>query len=424
MLKEFRFENFKSIKKEQVFTMEACPASVVSEFPEHIIEIGGERLLKVSSMYGPNGGGKSNLLKALNVFAMVTMGKSLPNDSIKNENYFPNVFEKNKNTKFTMFFVTNKHEVGYSIEVDFNKIGQTINMGLANETLYFVNYSIVKEEMVARELGKSDFIDVFTRSGDGSVSSKSIGDIDLISGNKKLSPNTTFVKYYCSTFSQSPEPNNGNRIFDLFKEFASYVVLTRESGIFRYLQKDVDELKPHLKRAVKILNSLDLRISELLFKEVDAGISSLYVRRSTKEGEYTELPIQNESKGTIKAINIVLGVLVQNDKQVFIADDFDSFLHPKLIRAIIELFNSNDIKKQLIINSHDITNMNNKVFRRDEIWFAYRDEDYSTKYIPLSSIVDYKGNMVRKDAVYGKQYLEGRYGADPFIQKGLNWKNA
>ena len=65
--------------------------------------------------------------------------------------------------------------------------------------------------------------------------------------------------------------------------------------------------------------------------------------------------------------------------------------------------------------------MNNKLFRRDEIWFAYRDEDYSTMYTPLSSIVNYKGEMVRKDAVYSKQYLEGRYGADPFIKKGLGW---
>ena len=67
--------------------------------------------------------------------------------------------------------------------------------------------------------------------------------------------------------------------------------------------------------------------------------------------------------------------------------------------------------------------MNNKLFRRDEIWFAYRDEDYATKYLPLSNIVNYKGEMIRKDAVYGKQYLEGRFGADPFIRKGLSWCN-
>ena len=101
MLKEFRVTNFKSIQKEQVFTMEACPKTVVSEYPEHVMEVGEERLLKVTSIYGPNGGGKSNLIKALNVFAVIVKQNPLFNDSIKNENYFPNIYLDNKNTIFT-----------------------------------------------------------------------------------------------------------------------------------------------------------------------------------------------------------------------------------------------------------------------------------------------------------------------------------
>lgn len=82
----------------------------------------------------------------------------------------------------------------------------------------------------------------------------------------------------------------------------------------------------------------------------------------------------------------------------------------------------NNTTKQLVFNSHDIINMNNKVFRRDEIWLAYRDEKYTTIYVPLSSLVDYKGKMIRKDAVYGRQYLNGKFGADPFIKQGLKWE--
>jgi AAA15 family ATPase/GTPase len=100
----------------------------------------------------------------------------------------------------------------------------------------------------------------------------------------------------------------------------------------------------------------------------------------------------------------------------------NAYLHPKLFKAIIEIFNSEENKmNQLIFNSHDIINMTNELFRRDEIWFVYRDEDYSTRLTPLSNIVNYKGEQVRKDAKYFKQYLEGRYGADPFIKKGLGW---
>ena len=65
--------------------------------------------------------------------------------------------------------------------------------------------------------------------------------------------------------------------------------------------------------------------------------------------------------------------------------------------------------------------MNKELFRRDEIWFAYRDQTYSSCLIPLSNIVNYKGEQIRNDASYNKQYLEGKYGADPFITKGLSW---
>ena len=183
-------------------------------------------------------------------------------------------------------------------------------------------------------------------------------------------------------------------------------------------------LSPCLDKAKEMLNTLDMRISKLEFKEKDPGLFYLYIERKNKNGEAFSIPLANESNGTIKTVNIIFDILTSKEESVCLADDFDAHLHPKLLRAIVELFASKDNKsRQLIFNSHDITNMSNKLFRRDEIWFAYRDEDYSTQYVPLSNIVNYKGEMIRKDAVYGKQYLEGRFGADPFIKKGLNWCN-
>ena len=32
------------------------------------------------------------------------------------------------------------------------------------------------------------------------------------------------------------------------------------------------------------------------------------------------------------------------------------------------------------------------------------------------------GAKVRNDARYDKQYLEGKYGADPYLQKMINWE--
>ena len=421
MLKEFRVANFKSIQKEQVFTMEACPKTVVSEYPEHVIEVGEERLLKVTSIYGPNGGGKSNLLKALSTLAIVINQKALLNDSIKNQNYFPNVYLKAKETSFTMFIVSGGYEIGYSLLLDLNNLKQVM-LAVPTQNSWVVDYIIVKEELIFRKLDEQDFETMFVRNADGVISSEILDDIDLIKNNRPLARNATFIKYFNDVFIMDSTNADANPMFIFYQEFNAYAWLRREFRAFSFSKNDVDRLSLCLPKAVEILNSLDMRILNLVFKEEDPGFYQLYVERETKEKETILIPIINESSGTIKAINIIFDVLSAKNNCVFIADDFDAHLHPKLLKAIVELFASASNKtRQLIFNSHDIINMSNKLFRRDEIWFAYRDEDYSTQYVPLSNIVNYKGEMIRKDAVYSKQYLEGRFGADPFIKKGLSW---
>jgi len=422
MLKEFRVANFKSIQKEQVFTMEACPKTVVSEYPEHVIEVGKERLLKVTSIYGPNGGGKSNLIKALNVFAVIVKQNPLFNDSIKNENYFPNVYLDNKNTIFTLYIIKGGYEIGYSLTLDLNKMQQTLTNPFAGQLAWAVDVEILEEEMVYRKLEDSEFLTMFKRNNKGIVESTLLNDIDLIKNNRPLSKNYTFLKYFNDSFVRDQTNADAMPIFIFYEEVGSYVWVRRELKTFNYLRDAVELLKPCLNKSKQMLNALDIRIEGLSFEEKDPGFYYLYIQRKNKDGKLVSMPLANESSGTIKAVNIIFDILTSPKESVCIADDFDAHLHPKLLRAIIELFASKDNEsRQLIFNSHDIINMSNKLFRRDEIWFAYRDEDYSTQYVPLSNIVNYKGEMIRKDAVYSKQYLEGRFGADPFIKKGLSW---
>ena len=421
MLKEFRVANFKSIQKEQVFTMEACPKTVVSEYPEHVIEVGEERLLKVTSIYGPNGGGKSNLFKALSTLAIVLNQKTLPNDSIKDQNYFPNIYLKEKGTSFTLFIVNGNYEIGYSLLLDLNNLKQMM-FSVPPQTSWVVDYIITKEELIYRKLGEQDFETMFVRNADGVVCSEILNDIDLIKNNRPLAKNATFLKYFNDVFIMDNTNADANPMFLFYQEFNAYAWLRREFRAFSFSKSDVERLSPCLPKAVEILNSLDMRIRSMAFKEENPDFYQLYIEREAKDNETILIPVINESSGTIKTINIIFDVLSSKNNCVFLADDFDAHLHPKLLRAIVELFASENNKtRQLIFNSHDITNMSNKLFRRDEIWFAYRDEDYSTQYVPLSNIVNYKGEMIRKDAVYSKQYLEGRFGADPFIKKGLSW---
>lgn len=56
-----------------------------------------------------------------------------------------------------------------------------------------------------------------------------------------------------------------------------------------------------------------------------------------------------------------------------VIDELDAKLHPALLQYVIKLFTDMGINKkcgQLIFTSHDLSTMNNEVFRRDEIWFV------------------------------------------------------
>ena len=82
----------------------------------------------------------------------------------------------------------------------------------------------------------------------------------------------------------------------------------------------------------------------------------------------------------------------------------------------------NTMNSQIVFTSHDVTTMKSSVFRTDEIWFACRLDDESSELYSLYELRDECGNHIHPSAAYDKQYLEGRYGADPYFRNMMEWK--
>ena len=99
-----------------------------------------------------------------------------------------------------------------------------------------------------------------------------------------------------------------------------------------------------------------------------------------------------------------------------IIDELDKSLHPLLVNYIVSLFNNPTINKngaQLIFNTHDTNLLSLTIFRRDQIWFTEKNyKNGSTDLYPLDEFT------VRKNENIQKGYLNGRYGAIPFIAIG------
>jgi len=126
-----------------------------------------------------------------------------------------------------------------------------------------------------------------------------------------------------------------------------------------------------------------------------------------------------ESAGTNKLFSYSSHIFyaLENGTPLFI-DEFDTSLHPLIIDRIIKLFNSsitNPKNAQLVISCHAVYIMTNKLLRRDQIWFCEKDQYGATD---LYSLVECKledKESVRKDSSYNKNYLQGKYGAIPYI---------
>ena len=153
----------------------------------------------------------------------------------------------------------------------------------------------------------------------------------------------------------------------------------------------------------------------------------MYTKHSV-DGYETELNLSDESSGTKKLFGLLPFIAASLlTGTVLIIDELDAKIHPVLLRHIIMMFNDMSInrhKAQLIFTSHDLSTMNSEVFRRDEIWFVAKGNAQNSKLYSLVEFKNEKGESVRKDAKFDKQYLEGKYGADPCIKKIIDWENA
>lgn len=180
------------------------------------------------------------------------------------------------------------------------------------------------------------------------------------------------------------------------------------------------------------------RLVLLMIQEMDLDIVNFRIRKKENnhievftthrvEDQETELNLAEESSGTQKLFAL-LPFIARSllNGTTLVIDELDAKLHPLLLRYLIMLFSDMEINRQnaqLIFTSHDLSTMSSEIFRRDEIWFVAKGKDQNSKLYSLVEFKNNKGESIRKDAKFDKQYLEGKYGADPYLKKIIDWGN-
>lgn len=400
---EFSVENFKIFKNKATFSM-------FSRKSEHTFDSNGENLLKTSLIYGPNASGKSTLLNAFGILLSGVMnsantpeGTDLP--------YFP-------------FVLSDTNEQPSSLEVVFS----------LEERVFKYNFSILKDKIVKEKL--------FEISSSGNEKTYLIRNgqtIELFYDFAESESVKTKTRKEVLFLSAASQWNNSLAMEILGGLKNINIINGGENGVYRgytveLFKKNIEARK----KIITFLQKADFCIETIEIKEViiPKPIEKQTVFPGKKDGFETmdivffshnkfdsknkkigmeKFNMGDESVGTQKFFDALGPIIdtVENGKVLFI-DEFDNSLHPLLTKFVVDIFEKNNPNNaQLIVTTHDTSLISHKNdFIKDQIWFTEKDKYGSGSLFSLSEVND----NVRNDTEFSKKYLEGRFGALPFIE--------
>lgn len=413
MLIEFSVKNFMSFKNKVTLSMEKGNGL---ENEENVVFDGDINVLKSAAIYGANASGKSNLLKAFTCAILMVRTSSLISIGQKWVFLRPFLFDeesKNKPSEFEFVFKTNGVKYKYYFSADENKVYDEV----------LDAYYTQKSTNIFRRTNTNNY--------EFYVDKKKLEALSMNNTENKLFLATATTWNYDKTKDAYLWFVNGIDTYDSFNNIT-------DKDLIAY-SNDSENLKEF---ALKLLNKADILIKDVTVHYEEKDIDNLLLAPLEKSND----------KYKVKNINIELEheVMVGNDKhnyklnfvdessgtkvlfafapflkrafentKVIIVDELERSLHPALVEFIVKLFNNKEINKansQLIFTTHAMNLLNLELLRRDQIWFTEKNpENGVTDLYPLDSF------SVRKDENIQKGYINGRYGAIPFIKDVDLW---
>jgi AAA15 family ATPase/GTPase len=414
MLVEFSASNFRSIRERQTLSMVAASGAELRA--THVFDPSAPatpELVRSAVLYGPNAAGKSNLILALEFmrdFVLNSAQKKQKGDEIPVTPFAMDGSAANQPSEFEVVFVEDGVRYQYGFSVTRERV----------EREWLTVYPKGRpQSWFDRKADSDDWAFGPGFRGQRKVWQEATRSNALFFSTaiqlnaEQLAPIYNWFRRRLRMINPYAHINPGFSISQCehdtplrhqIVEFLAKADLGINGVKVERRKFDVSMLPEGMPEAVRQRVLLDMEGKEL------AGVR---LTHRGGDGKKVILDLEEESGGTQKAFALAgpwLDVLVNG--LVLVIDELDTSLHPLLMRQLVGLFNDPGINRhnaQLMFSTHDTSILDGAMFRRDQIWFVEKDGSQQTHLYPLTDF------SPRKSENFERGYLQGRYGALPFI---------
>ena len=387
MLIDFTIKNFLSYKDETRLVL-----TRINSYEEldkfNVIDINRSfELLKSVAIYGSNGGGKTNLISAMEFMK----------DVIHNS-FIESMKKDNERGRHDIFFKLNNSTINRPslFEVTFSK----------NDIIYRYGFEILKNQIVSEWLYKKVKTEVllFERDAD----KFNINQNGFSEGDKyyKEVKNDVLFLSHLGQYKDTPVSSEVIKWF-----FDLNVISGLDDENHKHATKELLRESVNFRKWLSLATKfLDISSIELTDKDKLVTFHNIY---DENDIIVDSIPFDlelDESDGTRKLIYL-LGAIFDSVRygKVLFVDELSAKLHPNLTIKLISFFHEfNKNKAQLIFTAHDPTILDKEILRRDQVWFVDRNRNGVSELYPMS---DFKSSGVRKTSDFRKKYLNSDFGA-------------
>lgn len=389
-------------------------------------------VLKMSVIYGANGAGKSNLIKAVS-FAkrFVSSDTFLNAESIKNWKFCLKPQKAGEPLFLAIEYETEERDVFlYSVEVNDNGIqkevlktsgtnntGTEIFMRTASEVTLRGDITKEMRDIINNWVIEHPFASLFTINSNVQL----LNDAAVTSSQKwfaeklKVVGLNSFHPDIITRLKQHPKQLRfaTNMFAEIGLGLNGIEVKTESFDKWLAANPQEDKILPRAEKMpddVVLSKIVDNRnVSAISLEKGIRKVSELVFKQAGVEGYSADMNIMSQSDGTVRLL-ILAPYLYSavHEGATIVVDELDNSIHPHLVRGLVRYFADKDTNGQLIFSTHETCILDQAFLRPDEVWFVEKSNGESHPY----SLNDFK---IHNTISIENGYMAGRFGAIPFI---------